>query len=169
MLPYSGDDATIWTDKPVRIDRATQDYERIPGPADHYLSGFRVKPRTSFFDGMSFTMDGSVYLLRDVIAPDPKRLCKADDGRRFVCGAQARALLRSTIFGRYLECDTEVLSKYVKLVSCRVGTNSVAEQLVGSGFARAISSAELKTLQQKAILQRAGVWADPLCRASLNC
>lgn len=166
---YSGDSDAIWTDRPVRIDRSTQNYERLPGPADRYFSGFRVTSRARFVDGMSFAVGDRVYLVRDVVAPEPKKLCKADDGRRFVCGAQARALLRSLIFGRYIECSVEAPGRYLRLLDCRVGTENVAERLITSGFARAVTGGGLESLQQKAILLRSGLWADPRCRASRMC
>lgn len=159
----------LWTSKPVRIDRARQNYERVAGFFDPYVTQMRIRSSAIVEDGVSFRHDGELFILSDVVGPAPMRLCRQDDGRRFACGGQARALLKKTIAGRYLECITRPLARRTKLADCRIGQRHLSEILVEAGYARATSGGKLTDLGARAKKSRMGFWADPACRLSDGC
>lgn len=168
-LPYAGSNEPIWTDRPVRVDRAAQHYERLPGLFDAFVTKIRVKPQARAFDGGSFEQDGIVFIIADVVAPDPKRICHADDGSIRACGSQSRAFLKSLINRRYLECRAWPIALGARMIDCRIGQYRVAETLVASGYVRAARDIDLVAVEQDALRRRAGLWADAGCRQSRRC
>lgn len=168
-LPYAGSQDPIWTDRPVRVDREGQTYERIPGLFDPFVTKLRIKPQAQAFDGGSFRQDGVIFIIADVVAPDPKRICHADDGSIRACGSQSRAFLKSLINRRYLECRAWSIALDTRMIDCRIGQYRVAETLVASGYVRAARDAGLVVMEQDAMRRRAGLWADAGCRLSQRC
>ncbi|SSC67066.1 hypothetical protein [Ciceribacter selenitireducens] len=168
-LPYAGSQDPIWTDRPVRVDREGQAYERIPGLIDPFVTKFRIKPQAQAFDGGSFRQDGIIFIIADVVAPDPKRICHADDGSIRACGSQSRAFLKSLINRRYLECRSWPIVLDTRMIDCRIGQYRIAETLVASGYVRAARDAGLVAVEQDAMRRRAGLWADAGCRLSQRC
>lgn len=168
-LPYAGSQEPIWTDRPVRVDRAAQRYERIPGVFDPFVTKIRIKPQAQAFDGGSFRQDGAIFIVADVVAPDPKRICHADNGSIRACGSQSRAFLKSLINRRYLECRAWPIALRTMMIDCRIGQYRVAETLVASGYVRAARDAGLITVELDAKRRRAGLWADAGCRLSERC
>ncbi|MBW8285293.1 MAG: hypothetical protein K0M55_17010 [Rhizobium sp.] len=168
-LPYAGSQEPIWTDRPVRVDRAEQRYERVAGLFDPFVTKLRIKPQAQAFDGGSFRQDGSIYIIADVVAPDPKRICHADDGQISACGSKARAFLKSLINRRYLECRAWSVALRTWMIDCRIGHTRIAETLVASGYVRAARDADLMAVEQDAMRRRAGLWADAGCRLSRRC
>ncbi len=168
-LPYAGSQEPIWTDRPVRVDRAGQQYERVPGLFDAFVTKIRIKPRAQAFDGGSFQQDGMIFVIADVVAPDPKRICHADDGSIRACGSRSRAFLQSLINRRYLECRAWSIALQTWMIDCRIGQYRVAETLVASGYVRAARDAGLIAVEQDAMRRRAGLWADAGCRLSERC
>ncbi|MBP1848946.1 thermonuclease family protein [Rhizobium halophytocola] len=164
-LPFARAGDRIWTDRPVRVDRDNQPYQRIPGIRYRFTLGLRAGRGVTVTDGGSFILKGTVYLLSRVFAPPPHRLCRTDEGQRFVCGARARAYLRKTILNHYLECRSDRLGRYVRLIDCRLGNLDLAQVLVESGNVRAVAGAGLEAVEAQAVASRSGTWADPLCRA----
>ncbi|MBA3043177.1 MAG: hypothetical protein KJ670_24105 [Alphaproteobacteria bacterium] len=168
-LPYAASQEPIWTDRPVRVDKAAQQYERVPGLFDAFVTKIRVKPQAQAFDGGSFQQDGMIYIIADVVGPDPKRICHADDGSIRACGSQSRAFLKSLINRRYLECRAWPIASQTVMIDCRIGQYRVAETLVASGYVRAARDAGLIAVEQDAKRRRAGLWADAGCRLSERC
>lgn len=168
-LPYAGSPEPIWTDRPVRVDPASQRYERVPGLFDPFVTKIRIKPQAQALDGGSFRQDGMIFIIADVVAPDPKRICHADDGSIRACGSQSRAFLKSLINRRYLECRAWPIALQTWMIDCRIGQYRVAETLVASGHVRAARDAGLIAVEQDAMRRRAGVWADAGCRLSRRC
>ena len=168
-LPYADSPEPIWTDRPVRVDPASQRYERVPGLFDPFVTKIRIKPQAQALDGGSFRQDGMIFIIADVVAPDPKRICHADDGSIRACGSQSRAFLKSLINRRLLECRAWPIALQTWMIDCRIGQYRVAETLVASGHVRAARDAGLIAVEQDAMRRRAGVWADAGCRLSRRC
>lgn len=169
MPALSGADVPIWTDRPVKVDRAKQTYERIPGFSDLYTTKFRVPKNVRVHDAASFTVDDRFYIVANVIPIDPRKLCHKDDGAIFACGMQSRASLKKLINGRYLECSATSVALKINLLDCRIGLDSVAETIVSSGFGRSAVTGHLLDLQTLAMDSSRGIWADPRCRLSGVC
>ena len=99
-----GDSEILWTDSPVRVDRASQTYERLP-PRDYYPrlpDKIVMGARPDILDGGSFRVDGELYLFRHIIAPPVDVLCTGHGGRRWTCGRQSMLQLRSALAGQTL-------------------------------------------------------------------
>lgn len=161
-------DDPIWTDKPVRIDRKTQDYERVK--VERKIPPLTLKPttRVTVFDSSSFQEGGRLYVLADVVAVNPKRLCRGDDRHIAACGQQARLFLKRLITNRALACREHFRAGNAVFVSCRVGDADLAENLVAKGAAWA-ATPRLAAVQQRAMAAKAGIWIDMECRTNGRC
>lgn len=161
-------DDPIWTDKPVRIDRKTQSYERVK--VDRKIPPVTLKPttRVTVFDSSSFREGGHLYVLADAVAVNPKRLCRGDDGHIAACGQQARLFLKRLITNRALACREHFRAGDAVFVSCRAGESDLAETLVDKGAAWA-ATPRLAAAQQRAMAAKTGIWIDTGCRATGRC
>lgn len=160
-------DAPIWTDRPVRIDRKAQAYERVVverGPPSWRI---RIASQVAVFDSGSFRQDGRVYVLTGAVAVDPKRLCRGE-GHIAACGQQARLYLKRLITNRTLDCLEDYRAGDLSLVTCRLKDQDLAATLVEKGAAWAATAA-LAPLQAGAVERGAGIWTDTQCRASGRC
>lgn len=169
ILPQAASEDPIWTDRPVRVERGEQQYERVPSFHDPYFLKFRVGTRVQVHDASSFVYDSQIYLLSKIIGTDPKRRCRNDAGMVFACGGQSRAFLRKLITGSYLECRVWQVARSIRLADCLIGQRGLAEMMVASGFARAAPGSGLKEIAAQAMRKRVGLWADPKCRAAGGC
>ncbi|HSX74554.1 MAG TPA: hypothetical protein VLG73_10170 [Shinella sp.] len=66
----------LWTDRPVRIDPRKQAFERIEGEQKVRRFILRLTNRVQTFDSASFRDAGHLYVLSDVVAADPRQLCR---------------------------------------------------------------------------------------------
>lgn len=160
-------DDPIWTDKPVRIDRKKQTYERLavePIP----LPPLRLRPtvRVTLFDSVSFQEGGQLYVLTDAVAVDPKRFCRGEIVA--ACGQQARFALRRLIVNKRLTCKEDMRFASVSFVACTAGGKDIAEKLVALGAAWA-ATPRLASVQRDAMQRKAGIWVDAECRALGHC
>ncbi|MCT7666350.1 thermonuclease family protein [Shinella kummerowiae] len=161
-------DDPIWTDKPVRIDRKTQGYERVK--VERKILPLTLKPttRVTVFDSSSFQEGGDLYVLADAVAVNPKRLCRGDDGHIAACGQQARLFLKRLITNHTLTCQDRFRAGQAVFVSCRAEDKDLAETLVSKGAAWA-ATPRLAAAQQQAMTRKAGIWIDTECRAVGHC
>lgn len=167
LAPGLVSDDPIWTDKPVRIDRKKQTYERLavePIP----LPPLRLRPttRVTIFDSTSFQEGGRLYVLTDAVAVDPKRFCRGE--LVTACGQQARFSLRRLIVGKRLTCEEDIRFANLSFVTCTAGGKNIAETLVALGAAWA-AAPRLAAMQQDAMRRQAGIWVDAECRALGRC
>ena len=105
----SGEEA-IWTDRPVRINRETQTFERLP---DRQVSSAAVEaekklhftPDMRVADSANFANGGRSYRLEGITGLPPNTICRRPDGRRWACGVRGRATLRAMILRRTTRCS----------------------------------------------------------------
>ena len=166
--PVPVSDEPIWTDRPVRIDRKAQAYERIKVERDAPQLTLRPSARVSVFDSTSFGEEGRLYVLADVIAVAPKHLCRGENDRIAACGQQARLFLKRLIANRTLACRKNFHAGPAAFVSCRVGDADLSETLVAKGAAWA-ATPRLAAIQQDAMKRGAGIWMDTQCRRLERC
>jgi hypothetical protein len=157
----------VWTDKPVRIDRKKQNYERIVIEKKVPPFSISVSANVNVFDSASFQDKGRIYVLTGAIAVHPKRLCRSSNGVS-ACGQQARLYLKRLISRRTLECSEDFRVTGTSFLTCRLGEADVSETLVGKGAAWAATPA-LKRLQDTAMYQELGIWTDGECRQLQRC
>ncbi len=168
LRPGVVSDDPVWTDKPVRIDRRKQTYERLA--VARITIPLRIRPgsRAIFLDSTSFRDNGRLYLLTDAIAVDAKRFCRSATGTVAVCGQQARIALRRLIANRTLSCNEDFRVGSASFLTCTVGGKDIAETLVARGAAWA-ATPRLMPVQQEAMKQQAGIWVDAQCRSLGRC
>lgn len=168
LEPGPVSDDPIWTDKPVRIDRKTQAYERLA--VEPVLVPLRLHPttRATAFDSASFADRGRLYVLTDAVPVDPKRFCRDTDGSVAVCGQKARIALKRLVAGKGLSCKEDIRFAGVSFVTCSAGGRDLAETLVASGAASA-ATPRLVRVQEDAMQRKAGIWMDAECRARGRC
>ena len=163
----SAEEAPLWTEEPVRIDRDAQTFERIAAERIVPSMLIRLSARVAVLDSASFVDNGQSYVLADAIPVDPKRLCRSEKSI-VVCGRQARIFLRRLIANRTLECDQLFTTATVRFVRCNTGGNDLAETLIGKGAAWTATPA-LQSLQAEAIRDRRGIWTDTACAEMQRC
>jgi len=166
-FPALADDTPIWTDRPVRIDRRAQTYERIGVERRIAPLRIRVTPQVAVFDSSSFREGGRLYVLTGAVAVDPKRVCRGTS-RITACGLQARLYLKRLIAGRTLVCTEDFRTGLLSFVTCALQDKDIAGTLVEKGAARAATAA-LKAKQDDAIRRGVGIWTDTQCRATGLC
>lgn len=158
----------IWTDKPMRIDRGKQTYERIV--IEHAEPPLVLRPtnRVRTFDGVSFQEGGPLYVLTDAVAVDPRQICRGQGDRLAACGQQARLFLKRLIAGRKLGCKEDFRDGTVRFVTCTLDKTDLAETLVSRGAAWA-ATPRLAAAQEEAMQQQAGIWFDTECARLGRC
>ncbi|WP_411037384.1 thermonuclease family protein [Shinella sp. BYT-45] len=161
-------DDPIWTDRPVRIDRRKQRYERLAVPLLPTLLRIRVSSRVNVLDSASFEDGGRLYVLTDIVPVDPSRFCRGAAGAIAVCGQQARIALRWRIANRTLSCKEDFRGGLVSFLTCRSEGKDVAEALVASGAGWA-ATPRLYAAQEKAMRQGTGIWMDQECLRLRRC
>ena len=158
----------IWTDKPVRIDRGKQTFERVEVKRKVLPLILRPTIQVKVHDGASFEENGRFYVLTDAVAVQPKQLCRADDQRLVLCGQQARIYFRRLIAGRTLTCREDFRLGRTSFVTCAVAEVDLAQTLVTKGAAWA-ATPRFANEAQTAMAQKVGIWLDPECRALGRC
>lgn len=125
----------IWTSRPVRIDRGRETRERLPAIETKKVLRLRVAafPRVGL-DG-SFLAGGRRWRIAHVVLPETSQVCRLDDGRRWACGARAVARFSGLLAGARLVCDPPITEDAVPALTCRLADRSVAERLIGEGWA----------------------------------
>ena len=167
-----GDDP-IWTTEPTRIDRAKQDYERLPAkvvPRDSRV-WIVVPQRIKVLDSRSFSAGDIVYEIGHVRPVKAKRLCQAIEGGRWACGRMASIFLGNLVRGKRLLCDVAQGEKKMTLSHCVIGSRNVASAIVNHGYGLALDGAALLSVQTEAQKRAAkGLWRNPKCAVDFdNC
>ena len=162
---------TIWTSKPVRVDPAKQNFERLPRLVLGLEGGESITfPfRLDMNDSASFTADGVTYRLKDLKAIAPDRLCQTDTGARWPCGKQSAIFVANMFRGKTFVCKVERSAQRIELSGCRTTRMDIPREIVTQGFAfPAGSDVELQTAMMTAKLRRAGVWKDAACATAFH-
>jgi hypothetical protein len=168
LRPGPLSDEPIWTDRPVRVDRKVQTYERVKVERKQPSLTLRPSARVTVFDSASFQDAGRIYILTDAVAVNPKQLCRSDAGGVAACGQQARLFLKRLIAHRTLSCDVDFRAGTASFVTCRLGEADLAETLIAKGAATA-ARPRFAAVQERAALQAVGMWIDKACRSRGRC
>lgn len=167
----SGAEESIWTNKPVRVDPAKQNFERLPSlmlgleGAETVVFPMNIQMR----DSVSFSAEDVNYVLKDLRGIALGRICQSASGPRWACGAQAAVFVGNLFRGRSLLCKTERRPGVVALSGCRTASLRVPFEIVARGFGFPESGdSDLEAALLKAKAQRAGVWNDAVCATQLH-
>ncbi|QRM53418.1 hypothetical protein [Sinorhizobium sp. BG8] len=158
----------LWTDRPVRIDRAKQTFERIEIERPVLPLSLDIPSRVIVFDSTSFLHEGRIYVLNGGIAVGPRRLCHDEAQRVFTCGQQARLYLKRLIATRTLQCRELYRVAIAHFVDCYIGGRDLSEILVAKGAAWA-ATRSLQNAQRQSMNEGRGIWTDTECRAQAHC
>jgi endonuclease YncB( thermonuclease family) len=167
----AGEDDPIWTEKPTRIDRSRQQYERLPAAKVERDSRtwLLVPQRIKVLDSTSFSVGQHIYQIANLQPVKSKRICKAVEGGRWPCGRIASIFLGNLVRGKRLLCDIEQKGRKLILSHCVVGTRDIAGAIVTNGYGAAEKDEALLALQadaQKAASK--GLWRNPECIADFD-
>jgi len=159
---------SVWTDRPVRVDRKAQSYERleakpVPRPEpDPFTLRFTGKSRYAIIDSVTFEEGGRRYRLSGLDSVPAARICTDPAGGRWACGLRARAALGGLITGRPLRCAPRGGDGEVVEVECRRQGRDLGLALVGAGNALVAPGAgRYAEAERKARAAKVGIWSDP--------
>ena len=115
-------------------------------------------------DGDSFRLGDQRYRLHGIDAPELHQECKDKDGGNWPCGIRARTELRRLIGTHPLECKTEAVDRFGRMVAtCHAGGRNLSEEMVRSGyatiFARQGFASAYEQAQREARAEKRGIWA----------
>ena len=119
---------------------------------------------TLIIDGPFATIDGDTLAagierlrLEGIDAPEARQVCKADDGRDWACGDEARLALERLISAAGVECKTSGRDRYERLLArCSDGERSISAEMVRLGMA--VSSGNYRSEEDAAREARSGLW-----------
>lgn len=153
MMPacpgLAADDEAIWPSEIRRIDRESQDFERLPDRVPEAIAAgppgrFRLRGFVRIHDAVSFTYARKRYRLAGVDPLPADAVCEEPGGIRRACGVQARASFARLIGAPGVSChpaDGEE-GQGETLVACERNGADIAGLLVEQGFAFARPPAE---------------------------
>ncbi len=115
-------------------------------------------------DGDSFRLGNQRYRLQGIDAPELHQECKDNKGQSWPCGIRARTELRRLIGTHPLECKTEAVDRFGRIVAtCHAGGRNLSEEMVRSGyatiFARPGQASTYERAQREARAEKRGIWA----------
>lgn len=160
-----------WTDRPVRVDRSAQDYERLPRLTLGLEGGqiIRFPFRLDMHDSASFAADGKEYVLTDLMPVARDRLCTTLQGMRWPCGRNAAIYVNNLFRGRSVTCKSEQLQGRIGLSQCRTPSLHFSYDIVAKGFAfPSGDGTDLEQALAAAKLRRQGIWQDRGCDLSAH-
>lgn len=164
---FTGD--AIWTSKPVPVDPAKQNFERLPDRVMGVVGGETVSfpLKIDMHDSASFSANGGEFVLKDLKGIAGNRLCTSETGARWSCGAEARVFVGNLFRGRTLICKVERQPGKNLLSQCRNTRMNIAFEIVSRGFAFPnADNGDLEPALMKAKAQAQGVWRDVACIAA---
>jgi endonuclease YncB( thermonuclease family) len=164
------EDAAVWTQKPVHIDRAKQHFERLP-PLPQQIDDrtWLVVPfRIQIIDSVRFAIGDKTYRIGHVRPVARARMCRDREAGRWSCGRMGAILLGNLVSGKRLLCHAATIGTETVLNQCQSTTRDIASQIVASGFGAAEDDAALKGAEQSARAGRLGVWRNPDCNGDFD-
>lgn len=165
------EEAPLWTDKPVRVDRSRQSFDRIadqPSPpaqkSDAYPLKLAIEPGLKILDSASFSAKSGRYRIASLQGVAANAVCSDPTGRRWACGLQARLALRKLLVGATLYCRVADETADLTAVECRRYGKDIGESLVEGGQAFALPGSTHAETEAQARSRSVGIWADAACR-----
>ncbi len=162
-------DGPVWTDRPVRIDRDSQNFERIgpapaaapaPAEADRFTLRFTSRSAVTVLDSVTFEAQGIRYRLSGLEPVDANRICRRGTGERWACGLRARASLSGLLRSEGVRCAPAGRVDDVEVVECRRLGRDVGEVQVRGGHALVADGGPYAEKEAAAKAASEGVWGD---------
>ena len=129
-----------WTDRPVRINREQQKFERLPAaePDSARTSelALPIAKTVRVLDAANFISGGRAYRIEGLKGLQPNQICRDELNRKWACGARSRATLRSMLVKRRTtRCFVEGQSVDPVNLRCMHGGMPLPAFLIARGLA----------------------------------
>lgn len=133
------------------------------------LAAKSVEGRASAISGDLLRVDGIVYRLAGIEAPEREQRCGREGGRAWPCGKSAEQALSRLLRGRTIACDVRGSDDAGRPTAvCRDGSTDINAAMVKGGHAFATQGmlAPYGAAEQEARQQKAGIWRGEAERPS---
>jgi endonuclease YncB( thermonuclease family) len=170
-IPGLADDDPIWTTQPTHIDRAKQNFERLPAkvvPRDS-RTWLVVPDRIKVLNSVTFSFGDRIYRIAHLRPIEPKRVCQAVEGGRWPCGRMASIFLGNLVRGKRLLCEQSEGKDLILLHRCVIGSRDIAASIIREGLGKSDGDQALLVPEGEAQAEaRKGLWRNPLCRTDFD-
>ncbi|MDW9542661.1 thermonuclease family protein [Sinorhizobium meliloti] len=112
-------------------------------------------------DGDTIELNGIVYRLHGIDAPEAGQKCKKPQGIAWDCGKAAISALEELVLGQTVNCDDRGQDGYGRTIAvCKVGGDDINATMVATGHAWAFRkySNDYVGLEEEAHQKHIGVW-----------
>lgn len=112
-------------------------------------------------DGDTIEVDGLIYRLHGIDAPEAGQKCAKASGKTWPCGKQAVAVMEQLVLGKNVRCDNRGVDDYSRIIGvCTVGGTDINAVMVAEGYAWAFRkfSIDYAPLEDAAKAKRLGIW-----------
>ncbi|MDK1388870.1 thermonuclease family protein [Sinorhizobium sp. 8-89] len=121
-----------------------------------------AKSPTRVIDGDTIALNGIVYRLHGIDAPEAGQKCRKPDGKSsWDCGKAAISALEGLVLGQTVDCDDRGQDGYGRTIAvCKVAGKDINAMMVASGYAWAFRkySNDYVDLEDRAHQNNIGVW-----------
>lgn len=130
-------------------------------------SGFEV------VDGDSLEKNLKRIRLIGIDAPEYFQECEDENGKKYMCGQEAKAYLERLIYkgrinGEKLTCRAEDVDRYKRDLSvCRIGDVELNFEMVKAGYAVAYKDDRYKIVEKRAKKRKKGIWRGKFMRPEI--
>lgn len=116
---------------------------------------------TRVVDGDTLELNGVVYRLHGIDAPEAGQTCKRQDGKPWPCGKSAIQQLENLVIGSNVVCDDRGADGYGRTIGvCTVDGRDINAELVSMGLAWAFRkySTDYAGIEDQARASGVGIW-----------
>lgn len=115
-------------------------------------------------DGDTLVIDGQIYRIEGIDAPERAQRCGTAETRQWSCGMAAKDYLESWIADRSVTCDAHQSDGYDRLIAtCTADGEDIGAKMVFEGHAWAFTRYSLTYVDQEkaAAIAGRGIWSAP--------
>ena len=124
-------------------------------------------------DGDSLQTSAKRIRLIGIDAPEYFQECEDQNGKKYMCGQEAKAYLEKLIQnglqkGKKFRCVTEDIDRYKRELSvCRIGDIELNFEMVKAGYALAYKDERYKIPEKRAKKRKKGIWRGKFMRPEI--
>ncbi|WHS94232.1 thermonuclease family protein [Sinorhizobium kummerowiae] len=112
-------------------------------------------------DGDTIVLNGIVYRLHGIDAPEAGQKCSKPNGKSWECGKAAISALEELVLEKAVDCDDRGQDGYGRTIGvCKVGSEDINAMMVATGHAWAFRkySTDYAALEDQAHSSHIGIW-----------
>lgn len=124
-------------------------------------------------DGDSLQTNVKRIRLLGIDAPEYFQECEDENGKKYMCGQEAKAYLESLIKkgyrnGEKLKCVAEGIDHYKRELSiCRIGDVELNFEMVKEGYALSYKNEKYALVEKRAKQRKKGIWKGKFMRPEI--